>query len=188
MTNLGENIYLWRLSKGLSQESLAVRAGIPRPNLSAIEKGRQNITIATLRALSFALGINPGLLVDGIAPLELNKSSSWPRKLLENTVQASLDAAFYGFGYIEGQTLPCRPAGIALPAYKLNPKDKAISNLLSKITKNRINAQKRIYKNIIKPRKAYINSWLMLKSGIGKEIVSNLLSRQDKLLNLKISE
>ena len=166
MTHLGENVYLWRLAKGLSQESLARRAGIPRPNLSAIEKGRQDITVATLRALSFALGINPGLLVDGIAPLEFNKSGRWPRKLLEDTAQASLDTDFD----------------------TLNPKDKAVSSLLSKITKNRINAQKRIYKNTIKTRRACINSWLMLKSGIGKEIAGNLLSRQDKLLNLKIDE
>ncbi len=173
MTNLGENIHLWRLAKGLSQESLAARAGIPRPNLSAIEKGEQNITITTLRALSFALGINPGVLVDGIAPLEFNKSGGWPRKLLENTAQASLSAASYTIGF---------------PAHHLNPKGRAISGLFSKITKNRINAQKRIYKNIIKPRKACINSWLMLKSGPGKEIIANLLSRQDKLLNPKIDE
>ncbi|MEK6564033.1 MAG: helix-turn-helix transcriptional regulator [Candidatus Omnitrophota bacterium] len=154
------------MAKGLSQESLALRAGIPRPNLSAIEHGRQDITVATLRALSFALGIKPGVLVDGIAPLELNKSASWPRKVLENTVQVSLGAAFY----------------------KLNPKDRTIGSLFSKITKNRINAQKKIYKNTIKTRKACINSWLMLKSRIGKEVADNLLSRQDKLLNLKINE
>ncbi len=74
MISLGENICLWRLAKGLSQESLALRAGIPRPNLSAIEHGRQDITVATLRALSFALGIKPGVLVDGIAPVSLNYS------------------------------------------------------------------------------------------------------------------
>lgn len=162
MISLGENIYLWRLSKGLSQEALAAKAGIPRPNLSAIEKGGRNITVATLRALSFALGIKPGLLVDGIAPPGLNKGGNWPRELLENTAQASLGAAV--------------------------PADKAVSGLLSKITKNRINARRKIYKNTIKPRKDYINSWLMLKSGLGKEVAGNLLSRQDKLLNLKTSE
>lgn len=166
MISLGENVYLWRLAKGLSQESLALRAGIPRPNLSAIEQGRQDITVATLRALSFALGIKPGVLVDGIAPLKLNKSGRWPRNLLEDTAQASLDTDFY----------------------KLNPKDKTVSSLLSKITKNRINAQNKIYRNTLKARKASINSWLMLKSGVGREIVGNLLSRQDKVLSLRTSE
>lgn len=160
---------MWRLSKGLSQELLAAKAGIPRPNLSAIEKGGRNITVATLRALSFALGIRPGLLVDGIAPAGLNKGGNWPRELLENISRTSLGAT-------------------ALAVDKLNPKDKAVSGLLSKITKNRINAQKKIYKNTIKSRKDYINSWLMLKSGIGKEVVGNLLARQEKMLKLKINE
>lgn len=166
MINLGESVYLWRLAKGLSQESLALKAGIPRPNLSAIEQGRQDITVATLRALSFALGVNPGVLVDGIAPLKLNKSDRWPRNLLEDAAQASLDTKFD----------------------KLNPKGRAISSLLSKITKNRINAKKKIYRNTLKARKASINSWLMLKSGVGREIAGNLLSRQDKSLNLRTSE
>lgn len=166
MISLGENIYLWRLAKGLSQESLALKAGIPRPNLSAIEQGRHDITVATLRALSFAFGVNPGVLADGIAPLKLNKRGKWPRGLLEDAAQASLDTKFD----------------------KLNPKDNTISSLLSKITKNRINAKKKIYRNTLKARKASINSWLMLKSGVGKEVAGNLLSRQDKVLSLRTSE
>ncbi len=161
MIQFGENVYLWRIYKELSQGALAKKSGIPRPNLSAIEKGRRSITLSTLRALSFALGIKAGLLVDGTPPFKFNKSGNWPRKLLENTVQASL----------------------GISSYKLSPEDRAVSNLLLEITKNRINAQKGIYKNTLKLRKACIKSWLMLKSGAGKEIVGNLLSRQDKLLN-----
>jgi|SRR3989338_1047851 len=166
MIQFGENVYLWRIYKELSQQALAKKSGIPRPNLSAIEKGRRSITLSTLRALSFALGIKPGLLVDGIPPFKFKKSANWPRKSLENTAWASLGVAFYN----------------------LIPEDRAVSSLLLKITKNRVNAPKRIYKNTLKLRKDYIKSWLILKSGIGKEIVGNLLSRQDKLLNSKINE
>lgn len=52
----------------MSQEALAAKAGLPRPNLSDIERGKREVSLRTLRALAFALGIKPGVLADGLGP------------------------------------------------------------------------------------------------------------------------
>ena len=70
MVPFGEAVLLWRLQRGLTQEELARRAGVPRPNLSAIERGQREVSLKTLRALAVALDVRPGVLVDGIVPRE----------------------------------------------------------------------------------------------------------------------
>lgn len=52
----------------MTQAALARAARIPRPNLSAIERGDREVTLKTLRALAFALDVRPGALVDGVMP------------------------------------------------------------------------------------------------------------------------
>jgi transcriptional regulator with XRE-family HTH domain len=64
----GETVLAWRLARGLTQASLAVAARIPRPNLSAIERGNREVTLKTLRALAVALDLRPGVLADGVLP------------------------------------------------------------------------------------------------------------------------
>lgn len=64
----GQTIVLWRAHRRLTQEALARKAGIPRPNLSAIERGRREVTLGTLRALALGLDIPPGILADGMPP------------------------------------------------------------------------------------------------------------------------
>lgn len=68
MIPLGRCVLLWRLNRGLSQGALAVQAGMARPNLSNIEKGKREVSLRTLRALALALGIKPGVLADGVGP------------------------------------------------------------------------------------------------------------------------
>ena len=68
MLPFGQTVYLWRLEQGLTQAALAERAGIPRPNLSAIECGKREVSLGTLRALAAALGVRPGILADGAPP------------------------------------------------------------------------------------------------------------------------
>jgi transcriptional regulator with XRE-family HTH domain len=68
MAPFAETLLAWRLARGLTQDELARAARIPRPNLSAIERGHREVTLKTLRALALALDINPGLLADGVAP------------------------------------------------------------------------------------------------------------------------
>lgn len=59
MIPIGDQIYLRRLEEKLTQQELAKKAGIPQPNLSNIEKGRQDLTISTLRKIALALSIHP---------------------------------------------------------------------------------------------------------------------------------
>ena len=68
MLPLGETIQLWRMNKKLTQALLAARAGVSRPNLSAIEQGGRDMTVQTLRRIATALGVNAGTLADGVGP------------------------------------------------------------------------------------------------------------------------
>lgn len=68
MAPFGETVLAWRLERGLTQEQLAQAAAMPRPNLSAVERGDREVTLKTLRALALALGVRPGVLADGILP------------------------------------------------------------------------------------------------------------------------
>jgi transcriptional regulator with XRE-family HTH domain len=52
----------------MTQAALARAADVPRPNLSAIERGDREVTLRTLRALALALDVRPGALVDGEMP------------------------------------------------------------------------------------------------------------------------
>jgi transcriptional regulator with XRE-family HTH domain len=70
MCPLGPTLIAWRLHRGLTQAALAKVAGIPRPNLCAIERGDRDVTLRTLRALALALDARPGALVDGEGPPE----------------------------------------------------------------------------------------------------------------------
>jgi transcriptional regulator with XRE-family HTH domain len=68
MGPFGETVLAWRLARKMTQAELAQAAGIPRPNLSAIERGDREVTLKTLRALAVALDVRPGALVDGEMP------------------------------------------------------------------------------------------------------------------------
>jgi transcriptional regulator with XRE-family HTH domain len=45
MLPFGATVVAWRLARAMSQENLARAAGIPRPNLSAIERGEREVTL-----------------------------------------------------------------------------------------------------------------------------------------------
>ena len=64
----GHTLLLWRLERGLTQTALAKQARMSRPNLSAVERGKREVSLTTLRALALTLGIRPGVLADGVAP------------------------------------------------------------------------------------------------------------------------
>jgi transcriptional regulator with XRE-family HTH domain len=73
MVPFGQTVLLWRVARGLTQEQLASAAGVPRPNLSAIERGGRDVSLKTVRALASALLVNPGALVDGQSPEPVTK-------------------------------------------------------------------------------------------------------------------
>ena len=53
-----------RKEKGLSQEELALKSGLNRPYLSAIEKGKRNVSLEVMEKLAGALGVEIGELID----------------------------------------------------------------------------------------------------------------------------
>jgi transcriptional regulator with XRE-family HTH domain len=55
---LAKNLKLFRGKLGMSQETLADRAGLHRTKPSAIERGNANITLDTLVSLAEALGVD----------------------------------------------------------------------------------------------------------------------------------
>ena len=162
MVAFAQNLYLWRIFRGLSQQKLAERSGIPRPNISAIESGKREVSLSTLRLLASCLRITPGALVNGIAPIHY-KGDITSRESLEKIVQASL-----------GRNKA-----------HLTPQQKDISASLSRIIRNRVNAGNKIYKDISKDRQAHINDWLVLKTALGREALNSLLARIDKHIELE---
>ena len=157
MVSFSENIYLWRIFRGLAQRELAGRAGIPRPNLSAIESGRRDVSLLTLRALAAALGVTPGVLINGIAPLDF-KGSKLSRRSLEAIARISLGGV-------------ANFAGL---------REKNIGMMLSGIIRNRINAERKIYRNVLKRSKGHTADWLMLKAALETQVLNSLLARLDK--------
>lgn len=75
LQRLGAYIRLLRESEGMSQEELAKKSGFAgRAAISAIEKGKNNISIERLPDLAVALHTTPGKLMDVV--MESNDISS----------------------------------------------------------------------------------------------------------------
>lgn len=59
ITNLvGEQIRQLRLERDLSQEKLALKAGLDRTYIASVERGRRNITLVSLEKILKALDIS----------------------------------------------------------------------------------------------------------------------------------
>jgi len=54
---VGRNVLDWRTRRGLSQQALATKANLDRTYISAVERGRQNLTIGALLSLAQALDV-----------------------------------------------------------------------------------------------------------------------------------
>ena len=87
MIPFGHCLQLWRKKRGMSQALLAQKAGVPQPNLSAMERGEREVSLRTLRALALALDIPAGFLADGVGP-EVEKPLVLTRDRLERVSQA----------------------------------------------------------------------------------------------------
>lgn len=74
LKRFGEYIRLLRESEGMSQEELAKKSGFAgRAAISALEKGKTNISVDRLQDLAVALHTTPGQLLDII--IEKNEES-----------------------------------------------------------------------------------------------------------------
>lgn len=56
---LGANVRMLRTAKGLSQEELALDAGMKRSYLSDLERGTRNPSVRALGRLAHALQVDP---------------------------------------------------------------------------------------------------------------------------------
>jgi transcriptional regulator with XRE-family HTH domain len=65
---IGWNLRHLRVEKGLSQERLALEAGIDRAYVGRIERGSENVTITTLEAVANVLGVRVSALFRDIDP------------------------------------------------------------------------------------------------------------------------
>lgn len=71
LKRLGEYIRTLRESEGLSQEELAKKSGFAgRAAISAIEKGKNNISVERLPDLALALNTTPGKLMDVLVEVD----------------------------------------------------------------------------------------------------------------------
>lgn len=61
---LGANLRRLRMSRSLSQEELAARAGLHRTYVSSVERGRRNVSLENIFALAKGLGCQPQDLVE----------------------------------------------------------------------------------------------------------------------------
>ena len=86
MINVSQAIYLTRLQRGYSQKELARRSGVPQPNLSNIEKGK-DFQVSTLYQIADALGVSPEVLLKGIQALPVDKEEFFQRKNIERVVE-----------------------------------------------------------------------------------------------------
>jgi len=63
LSDLGSKIQALRKDRGMNQQRLATEAGLDRSYVSAIEHGKQNVSFATLKGISDALGVEIGELI-----------------------------------------------------------------------------------------------------------------------------
>jgi transcriptional regulator with XRE-family HTH domain len=63
LSELGLAVRRLRTEAGLSQEALAVDAGIDRSYMGGIERGEHNLTLVNLHKIASALGTKPSLLL-----------------------------------------------------------------------------------------------------------------------------
>lgn len=60
----GRRVREVRQQRGVSQERLAVLAGVDRTYLSRCERGRQNISLVNIYRIARALGVRPSELLE----------------------------------------------------------------------------------------------------------------------------
>lgn len=151
---LARTLILWRAERGLSQEDLARRAGIPRPNLSAIERGKRDLTLGTLLGLARALGVRPGILVDGIPPRAEEGKAPLSRKEMERVADAVVRA---------------KPAQ--------NRRERALVEALRSLVWHRLARSQRGGGDARRGYRSAANAWLWLRATYPPEVVKSLLQR-----------
>ena len=151
----GQAVLAWRRSCGLTQEALARRAGIPRPNVSAIERGRREVSLTTLRTLAAALDVRPGLLVDGVSP---EASRGGPLSSSRGTLERIADAVAFG-------------------RQVKDPRERAVVDALAVLLGPRTRAVRRQWRRSRIGRRTALHAWRTLTSLYSRDAISTLTDR-----------
>jgi transcriptional regulator with XRE-family HTH domain len=154
MFAFGDNVFLWRLYRSLSQERLAVLANLPRPNLSDIERGKRDVTLSTILSLANALKISPGTLVNGEPP----KPEKWKANLSRESMERIANS-------------------VAQRTYPKDPLEHHISVLLSEVLQCSLNSVKPHKRNLPLPGRKSERAWLLLQAMYSEETINSLLMR-----------
>lgn len=150
----GQTVYLWRRHRALTQEALARLSGIARPNLSAIEQGKHDVSLNTLRALALGLQVRPGVLVDGQSPETAEKPHHLSREALERVARA----------VAEGRKLASQP-------------EKQLAEILTQVTHNRRAAARGKMAGHRQGKRDAKAAWLSLEAAYSPQVIESLLSR-----------
>ncbi|MFI8714525.1 helix-turn-helix domain-containing protein [Brevibacillus brevis] len=59
LTIVGERIRFLRKNRGLTQEQLGEKVGLPQSYIGGIERGEKNVSLETLERIIYALDVNP---------------------------------------------------------------------------------------------------------------------------------
>ncbi len=154
MVAFSENILLWRLHRSLSQEKLAATAGIPRPNLSDIEKGKRDVTLSTIRSLANALGISPGSLVNGNPP----RPENWNDDLSRESMEQIASSVAHG-----------KPPE--------DPAEREVYKLLTEVVSCSIQSVSTRKKRLPLPSGKSNHAWLLLRALYPAETIKSLITR-----------
>ncbi len=63
---VGINVQRIRRTRGWSREDFAFQSDLHRTDISGIERGTRNPTVAVLKEMADALGVAPGALLDPV--------------------------------------------------------------------------------------------------------------------------
>lgn len=65
---VGNNLRLYRISQGLSQEAFALRLGVHRTYMGGVERGERNLTLKSVERLADTLNLDPIELLTEVRP------------------------------------------------------------------------------------------------------------------------
>ena len=66
LASFGNRVRALRLAAEISQEELAMRAGLDRTYVGGVERGERNLTLVNISRLADALGVHPRDLFDDV--------------------------------------------------------------------------------------------------------------------------